>query len=419
MNKFIKNTLLISTISIAIFGCKKDFDTPPVAVLPEGNIITIDSLRKIYTSFDSTIVSNISVYGTVTGDEISGNLYKTLYIQDGTAGIFLKLTASSSTSFFEGDKVRVSLKGTLISNYKNMIQLANVDPTVNLVKQENGTPLSPKVVSITDLTVYSGIYCPYQGQLVQLNDVEFSCSDICNTYGDPVSQSNVNRTLTDTSGHSIIVRTSGYSSFAGAPIQQGKGSFVALVSQYMTTIQLTIRKLDDLKLTGARKNNCAPCPIIIASKNFDDQSITSGGWINQVVSGTYNWTIGTMGGGTYAQISNYSGVNTASEVWLVSPSLDLTTANAPYLTFNNAWKYTGTPLKLMITTNYTGSVTTTTWTDITSSSLWSAGLFAWTSSGNIDLSAYKQSGVRFAYKYVGTSVDGSTWELDDIMIKDL
>ena len=52
----------------------------------------------------------------------------------------------------------------------------------------------------------------------------------------------------------------------------------------------------------------------------------------------------------------------------------------------------------MVTTNYTGDVTTTTWVDITSSAVWSGGNFAWVSSGNINLSAYQQAGVRFAFK---------------------
>lgn len=416
-----KNIVLILIFgSLALVGCKKDFDTPPVAVLPTGNIITIDSLRKIYTSFDSTIVNDLSVYGTVTADEISGNLYKSIYIQDETAGILLKLTASSDKTFFEGDRVRVSLKGTLISRYKNMIQLGDVNPDVHLVKQSKDNSIAPKVVTIADLKIpIGGIYSPYQGQLVQINDVEFICNDICESYANAVSQKDESRTLMDTSGNTLIVRSSGFASFAGVRVAQGKGSIVAVVSQFNTTVQLTLRKLEEVKLTGTRKITCAPCPIIILSKNFDDNSITSGGWVNQIVTGTYNWTIGTLGGGTYAQISNYAGVNTVSEAWLISPAMNLSATNSPYLTFNNAWKFTGTALKLFVTTNYTGNATTTTWTDITSSATWSAGSFAWTPSGNVSLSAYKQAGVRFAFKYVGTAVDGSTWEIDNILVTDI
>ena len=95
--------IALTTGIIMLGGCNKDFDSPTVAALPEGNVISIDSLRNIYTFFDSTFVDDISVYGTVTADEVSGNLYKSLYIQDGENAILLMLTASSSKSFFIGD----------------------------------------------------------------------------------------------------------------------------------------------------------------------------------------------------------------------------------------------------------------------------------------------------------------------------
>jgi hypothetical protein len=413
--KIILGAVLIAAITF-FSGCNKEFDSPPIATLPEGNIITIDSLRNIYTFFDSTFVDDFSVYGVISADEVSGNLYKNLYLQDGTNGILLKLTSSSSNTFFMGDSVRVSLKGSTIAMYKNMIQLDNVDPEINLIKQGDGSQVQPKIVTISELAI-TGIYTPYQAQLIQLNDVEFICSEVCNTYGDPINQSNQNRTLTDTLGNTIIVRTSGFSSFAGTNLQQGKGSFIALVTQFNSTVQLTMRQLGDLSLTGTRKTTCASCPFY--AKNWEDNSITSGGWSTQNVVGATSWETGNIGG-LYAQISNYDGSsNSASESWYVSPAFNLTATTNPVLAFRNAWKYTGSPLQLMVTTNYTGDVTTTTWTDITSSATWSLGNFAWTSSGNINLSAYQQAGVRFAFKYVGGATNGSTWEIDDFTLTDI
>ncbi len=416
MKMTIKNTLFILfATTIFLTSCKKDLDIPPISELPLGNIITIDSLRNIYTAFDSTITSDLSVYGIITADEVSGNLYKNLYLQDETNGILLKLKASSSKTFFEGDKVRVALKGTIISRFKNMIQLDNVDPEKNLIKQSKGNTITPKVVTITDLALV-GFYSPYQGQLIQLNDVEFICNDIFSTYSDPIAQTSQNRYLLDTLGNTIIVRTSGFASFAGTSLAKGKGSFVAVVSQYNTDVQLTIRKLSDINLTGTRKT---VCPLYV--KNFEDQSITSGGWTTQNVVGNINWGIDNIGSNStyYTKISNYTGTNIACETWLVSPSFDLSATANPVLTFQSAYKFNGTPLKLMVTTNYTGDVTTSTWVDISSSATWSAGNFAWTFSGNVTLLSYKQPNVRFAYKYVGTNVDGSTWEIDDFTINDL
>ena len=421
MKMILKNSLFaIIASTLVLVGCKKDFDSPPITVLPQGNIITIDSLRKIYTSFDSTIVNDLSVFGTVTADEISGNLYKTIYIQDETAGILLKLTTSSSKTFFEGDKVRVSLKGTLISNYKSMIQLGNVNPDVNLIKQGIGTSIAPKVVTIADLDFKVNGYSRYQGQLIQLNNVEFACSDICGLYGYPLptNQSGLDRNLTDTLGGNIIVRTSGYASFAGVPLQQGKGSFVAIVSQYYTTIQLTIRKLEDVNLTGTRKTTCAPCPITLHAKDFSDESVTSGGWSTYNVTGTLNWyTDDFPSGDPYGVITNTSAKLTG-ETWYISPALNLTNTNTPSFNFRSATNTTGnSALQAYVLTNYNGGDPNSNGTlNLTSPTL-SSGSWSWIA-GNIDLIPYKQSNVRVAFKYTGLSSAQNTWELDNILVTD-
>jgi hypothetical protein len=415
--------ILASTL--VLVGCKKDFDSPPITVLPQGNIITIDSLRKIYTSFDSTIVNDLSVFGTVTADEISGNLYKTIYIQDETAGILLKLTASSSKKFFEGDRVRVSLKGTLISRYKTMIQLGNVNPDIHIIKQSKGNAIAPKVVTITDLKIpIGGIYSPYQGQLVQINEVEFQCSEKCKTWANAVNQQDENRYLDDTTGNTIIVRSSGYASFANHELPMGKGSVIAIVSQYLTTIQLTIRTPSELTLYGSRKTIC---PYI--NKDFNDQSLTSCGWTTQLISGPISSAWGIFAAtNSAAKVSNYNPVdssNVASESWLISPSINLINASNPNLSFRNVVRYSVMPqLEVLVSTNYTGigNPNNATWVNLTSLSIWDTNpttWSSWTSSGNINLSAYKQSSVYVAFRLIGNTTKSSTWEVDDVLVKDI
>ena len=46
----------------------------------------------------------------------------------------------------------------------------------------------------------------------------------------------------------------------------------------------------------------------------------------------------------------------------------------------------------------------------------STGNFDWVSSGNIDLTSYAGTNTYVAFKYTGSSSDGSTWEIDEIMI---
>ena len=47
----------------------------------------------------------------------------------------------------------------------------------------------------------------------------------------------------------------------------------------------------------------------------------------------------------------------------------------------------------------------------------SSGGFAW-QSNVINISTYKSSNVHVAFKYSGTTSQGATWEIDDILIKE-
>ena len=407
--------------SMVIIGCEKDFDSPPVKELPEGNILTIDSVRNIYTAFDTTIIGYYSFYGVVTADETFGNFYKELYIQDETNAIKLDLTSSSD--YFVGDKLRVSLKGTTISRgTDNMIIIAEVDPAIHLIKQKAEGDIVPEVVTISDLAITS-LFTPYQSKLVQINNVEFKCSDVCNSWADPITQSDENRELIDTSGFNLIVRSSGYSSFAGEQLPFGKGSIIGIVTQFGTTLQLSIRNPSEFIMQGNRKTNCPTCPVYIYTKNWDNGDLTSGGWTTQYPTPNNLWyTDNFPTSNYYAAIDNTTS-KLVGESWLISPNFNLNAVSNPHLNFSTAAR-SGTAsssLQIMISNNYDGvsAPSSATWTDITSSFLLSTGGWSWTSSGNYNLSAYKSTGAYIAFKYTGTSATRDTWELDNFNIIDL
>ena len=87
-------------------------------------------------------------------------------------------------------------------------------------------------------------------------------------------------------------------------------------------------------------------------------------------------------------------------------------------------KFTGDPLTLLISENYDGSSNPTnqgTWNNITNNATWDSDdtdWGDWIPSGDISLSNYLTSTVYVAFKYNGSSSDGSTWEVDDIIIED-
>lgn len=156
-------------------------------------------------------------------------------------------------------------------------------------------------------------------------------------------------------------------------------------------------------------------------KGFEDQSVTSGGWTTQVEVGADDWSTNNQGSGHsgtyYGTITNYNGSgNDPSEAWLISPSVDLSGATMPVLTFISAYKFAGPTLEVKVSTDYTGSGSpaAATWTDL--SPTLSSGSFSWAPSGNVDLSSYNGQTIYVAFRYTGSASDGSTWELDDIKI---
>ncbi len=419
-----KKVLIILTIGLSIISCKKELDHPPVTEIAENGIMSMDTLINMYQGQDIKFDTNYYVYATVTMDEVDGNIYKQVYIQQGDKAINVRMLQSGF--LFVGDSIRINLKGTTLSKYAGVIQLDSVDFTKNVAVQATGKYVQPKLVTIADLDTSflnvlatepsnPNVQYKYLSQLVKLENVQFSSADIApgSTYADGPNQQSKNLMLEDCDGNSIIVRNSGYANFANELVAQGNGTLVAIVSRYNSDLQLLIRSFNEIDMTGDR---CFGSVL----KNFDDGSVTSGGWVqHSIIGANVLWKTSSAGGAAsdYCQISNYiNGTKYNSENWLVSPSMDLSTLGNPYLNFNNAFNYTGPTLQVLVSTDYDGTSdpNTATWTTL--APILSSGSWAWANSGNVDLTPYKASNVHVAFKYTGTNTSGSTWELDDIKI---
>jgi hypothetical protein len=158
-------------------------------------------------------------------------------------------------------------------------------------------------------------------------------------------------------------------------------------------------------------------------KDFNDLSLTSGGWTTQIIIDTTNWFVSSFGGDDFVKASNYSNSqNFPSNMWLISPGIDLSSASQPMLNFETIMKYQGPALILHVSTDYDGTSNPTqqgTWTDITALATWDVDNTtwgSWTPSGDVDLSSYLSSTTYIAYEYLGSANSGSTWEIDNIKI---
>lgn len=412
-----------AALAALITACKKDLDTPPVHELAEGSIITLDSLRNMFSGapvhFDTT---DWSVYATVTADEQNGNLYKEVYVQDGDAAINVRLL--SSGGLYQGDRIRIHLPGTVLSQYNGMLQLDSVDVDVNVVKQDVDVVVEPEVVTIDQVVP------ALQGHLIRLDSVEFIDGELGLTYADAANQVTENRTLHDCDGHTIIVRNSGYANFASLALPAGNGSFTAVVGQYNSTMQLYIRDLNEVQLSGLRCDGSSGglCPATTAVQEdfasvvqYDPISITC--WKNIPTTGSVVWEGGTFSGTSFARCEAYNSGEAVNVMWLISPPV--TYASGMELSFITEKAYwTHDPFAVFISTDFDGTnAATATWTPIPCTHAVSSDAdYTWVPSGNIDLAPYLPLGGDFVIGFRYSGGDGSTpqttrYDIDDVVIQ--
>ncbi len=142
-----------------------------------------------------------------------------------------------------------------------------------------------------------------------------------------------------------------------------------------------------------------------------------GDWTTVSVTGDQEWSIVSYGNpGDCAKMSGWDGsASNENEDWLISPAYNADNYSGEVLIFDNSTKYDGNPLELYISTDYTsGNPNDATWESLSFTA--SPGNFTWTSSGDIDLSAYTGENVHIAFKYTSTAEQSATWQVDNIQL---
>jgi hypothetical protein len=417
--KYILNYLLVLFLGLIIPSCKKTTDEIPIINSLGHKVYSVSELKAIATCTNTCqkrFTADVYFIGVVIADEQTGSFYKELYLRDryNTGGIHLALTAHSN--FYIGDSVRVNLKGLdiNINLSTGLLEIDSLDYTKYLIKFASGAKPQPIVINLSSLSSLL-TYSTYLCDLITITNVGFLPIDTNQIWADPISQTSISRTLQDCNTNQLIVRTSNYANFALQKTPRGNGTITGIATAYQGTNQLAIRNISEVNMTGS---SCT----IYHKKDFEDNSLTSGNWTKQsVVNVSVQWTASSFGTDKFAKISGYISGNQNSECWLISPLLNLSNSSNPVLSFRTAAKYTGHPLEVWVSTNYnSGAPSSATWFQLSGFAISSnnLGSYAWTLSGNISLSIYKSVNTRIAFKYQSTTSAASTYELDDILIKE-
>ena len=128
---------------------------------------------------------------------------------------------------------------------------------------------------------------------------------------------------------------------------------------------------------------------------------------------TYVWKYTTYKGDSYMKASAYvSGANYATESWLISPVIDMSSAVNPVLSFMTVARY-GSNENLTLWAREKGG----DWAQLSFSNYGTGNDWNFVSN-TVDLSAYAGKTLQFAYKYVSTGSGASTWEIKNVEVKE-
>ncbi|MCB9075877.1 MAG: choice-of-anchor J domain-containing protein [Chitinophagales bacterium] len=429
--------LMVFTSVTAITSCKKDnFDEPPITIPepPEKDSVntTIAALKALYTTMGSPLLvtDNLWIQGIVVADDRTGNVYKQIVIDDGTAGISISLDQSDSyVNYPVGRKVYVKCKGLYLGDYNKLIQLGGgVDPddatktariasaliSKIIIKGPAGNTVTPIEVKINDLN------SSYQNRLIVIKNAEVVPGDTTKTYANFATQQAANVTFKDCDGNTIIARTSGFADFAGKKVSKGNGDLVAIYTEYVSTPQLLLRSEADAKLEGPR----CPEPVTLLSENFDavgTGSINITGWVNFSTAGTKDWySTGTTN--KNARFTAYKSYQDLNIGWLITPAINFDGTTNEELNFRRyVYQPSGTTkMEVLYSTDYIGSgdPSSATWTLLVDDAPLATNSFA---TATVALNIIVGTNVHIAFRYTGgygTTPESTTqYNLDNIVIK--
>ncbi len=143
--KLTKILVLLAAAAMSV-GCYEKYDDVSPAVVyddgvfasqfPDSRRVTVAELKAMFGTISNTgvnsswantkylqIEQDIYIKGKVTSDDEQGNIYKSLYVQDHTGGIEVKLTNGNYLRYRQGQWVYVRLQDLYLGNYRMMLSI--------------------------------------------------------------------------------------------------------------------------------------------------------------------------------------------------------------------------------------------------------------------------------------------------------
>ena len=410
---------------------------------------TLAELRETEKlTFDTEVITYVEGY--VISNDQAGNFFEELIMQnapaDPVSGIKVLIDVNPLFITYEvGRKVYVRLDGLSAGYDSGVLTLGIID--VNDLGKIGESQMPDYVIRdavvetmVAKPLLFSEFTDANTNLLVKLADAQFNRNEVLGddrkTYaGEPSDEFDGERILESCEeGGSVIFSTSTFADFKSFLLPQGRGSMVGILTKNFFGDAFNMVVNDPSDINFDNENRCDPetfnCDgpsgggAEFYSENFEGfdsiEAYVSAGWTNVNVSGGNEvWEIGNFDNNNYAQVSGFNSGEDVIDTWLVTPAIDMDTTTEEELTFNIQAAFdNGTILSVLVSTDFTGDVTTATWNllDASIPTGPESGFGDFFPSGPVNVSCV--DGMAYiAFRYQGSDPTATTrYHIDDIVI---
>ncbi len=269
--------LLVCSFALTLTSCQGDFDEPVKTADEVGignssidttNVVSIAQLKEKYKNYINTSYSYkkveepMEIKGYVTGNDVQGNLYNELVIDDGTGAITIGVAQGGLYGLFPvGAEVIIELNGLSVGNYGLHPQIGT--PYTSTKRQNSIGRMSRAVWNqhfrltgkskTIDPIEFHSSWKPasdgltYSGKLVTMKNVSFKGANGKKTFANASAGPGSVSVYFNEYPTTTMVYTSNFADFASNPLPQGKVNVTGILKRYNNSWELIIRSLDDIE----------------------------------------------------------------------------------------------------------------------------------------------------------------------------
>lgn len=261
---------IMALLVFAMTSCARDFDEPELAEPkyvpdPSKKVISVKEFKAMYAELandtNELIDGPYVLKATVVGNDIAGNIFKKLYVQDydrantqaaGNEGLYLGVDQNNVSNMYSvGQDVYVELEGLYAVRFAKDLQIGFGTTNANRIPwntfkehvKRNGwatpTKMAPRKVKISELTK------DMANTLVTIENAVFDEGGK-GYFITPGTEKDTEQLFSDGTGKLPVRTSSFFSAMKNVKVPKGTGTLTGIISIYNDNWQFYLRDTNDV-----------------------------------------------------------------------------------------------------------------------------------------------------------------------------